>query len=752
MSLATAEQPRIVHALPGRVRVHLPGWEGRSQHALETALRRMRGVSDVRSSPLTRNVLIRFDPEATDDESILLALRELEWGGEDEEVEEEPEAPPTQRERHGPAGRARIAVRGMDRDPELARRVVERLESRPSVKASASQLTGRVRVEFDKRKVGLEEVLSMVSGLELPELPGEDRPTHPLDREPLFEGTIGTVGAFLGLGLHAGRRLLGLTQPLVDPTIPVTAAGMIGLLEGFPVTRGLLHRLLGERVVRLLTGASTVVLHTLSGSTLGLAVAGAGAFQLFTEVRARRERWRSYDERVEATAPAPGAFVTLDAGEPAPLAATIVEGTGTAIMRDGLPSPAFPGATVDAGTRLHGGPFRLELRAHEPFIPESRPSPESEPLHGRYARTMVPVTLSYAAATALLTQSLSRTFAALLLVNPRTAEIGRQFADTGASARVLRSGVTVVGTRPDRVVRRLEILLLDGSRVLTDGLEVNDVLPQTEAMEPTEILALASQIAAAAGSPWGRAFPVAGDVSAADGTFDGETATAEIGRVRYFLGPIVDPSPIPAVARFEKHGSYLLGLRREGRLLGILALQPRLAGGVVELVETCGRRGVEITLLDSGTPTARAVAERAGVTFLVSDDAVQTVRDLQADGQTVALVSDSAHAAEGFAACDLAIGLTSGRSSNFPARADLLAPDLGAIAAIAETGTRREAVVRDSIMLSIVANVLGAVWGFRGAPRVERASHAVYVTALAAMVDGWARLGVPRRPRESSSP
>jgi hypothetical protein len=65
----------------------------------------MRGVSDVSSSLLTRNALIRFDPEATDDESILLALRELEWGGEDEEVEE-PEVPPTQRERHGPAGRA----------------------------------------------------------------------------------------------------------------------------------------------------------------------------------------------------------------------------------------------------------------------------------------------------------------------------------------------------------------------------------------------------------------------------------------------------------------------------------------------------------------------------------------------------------------------------------------------------------------------------------------------------------------------
>ena len=33
--------------------------------------------------------------------------------------------------------------------------------------------------------------------------------------------------------------------------------------------------------------------------------------------------------------------------------------------------------------------------------------------------------------------------------------------------------------------------------------------------------------------------------------------------------------------------------------------------------------------------------------------------------------------------------------------------------------------------------------GFRGAPSVERASHAVYVTSLATMADGWARLRTP---------
>ena len=751
MSSAATEEARIVHKLPGRVRVHLPGWEGQRQRSLEARLRGMRGVNDLRSSTLTRNLLVRFDPEATDDESVLAAVLTLEPDT-GEGVEEEPEAPP-QRERRGSRRRARIAVRGLDRDPDLARRVVERLKNQLPVKASASQLTGRVLVEFDERNSGLEELLSMVTGMELPGLPGEDRTTHPLDQAPLFEGATGTLGAFLGLGLNAARLLLGLAGPPVASAAPATAAVGIELLEDFPRTRSALYRLLGERVAGLLFGASSILLHTLSGNTLGLAVAGAGAFRLLTEVRARQEAWRGYEERVETAAPVwPGAVIHLDAGNHSPLAARILEGTGTAIARDGLPAPVFPGASVAAGTRLHGGPFTLELRGHEPFVPAPRAAPESGTWHNRYAVAMFPVMLLYAAATALLTRSLSRTSAALLLVKPRTAQIGRQFSNTAASARVLRFGVTIVGTRPNRVVHRPEVLLLDGARVLTDGLEVSSVLPQTKAMQATEIVAVAAGVAAVAGFPLGRAFPTAERVPDTDGTFDGETATAEIGGVRYFVGPVADAGQIPAAVGLIERGCYLLGLSGEEHLLCIIALQPRLATGVAELVETCERRGVEVTLLDGGTVAARLIARRAGVTFLTSDDAVGAVRDRQSDGNMVALMSDSAHAAASFAACDLAVGLASGRSSNFPARADLLAPELGTVAAIVEAGARRDAIFRDSVLLSMVANVFGAVWGIRSAPRLEHASDAVYITApvyitaLAVMGSSWARLRGGKRP------
>src|SRR5919112_1259868 len=582
MNLAVAEEPRVIHALPGRVRVHLPGWEGGGRRGIEARLRRVQGVSEVRASPLTRNVLVRFDPEATDQESVLTAVR-LPEPHEVEEEQREPEAPPVHRERRERSGallgRARIAVRGLDRDPGLAQRVVERLESFPTVRASASQLTGRVLVEFDEHRVQLEDILSAVAGVELPELPGEDRPTHLLDSGRMVQSGVRTGGAVLGLGLLAGRRLFGLTGPPAASPLPATVASVINVLESFPTTRNALHRLLGKNVSDLIFSTSGIALHTLAGSPLTLAIAGAGAVRIFTEARARREAWRSYEDRVGTAAPArPGAVVRLEPGERAPLAARVLEGTGTAIGRDGLPAPVFSGGNVEAGSRLHGGPFTLELRGEEPFVPEERPAPEGKSLRSRYAQISSWISLTCAAATALLTRSFGRTLMALLLTSPRTAEIGAQLADTGASARVLRAGVTVVGTRPERTVRRPDVLLLDGPRTLTDGLQVNGVVPQAEGCDASEVLALASGVAAAAGSPWGRAFPAADRVAATDGGFDGETAAARIKNARYSLGPIEDRDSILAATRLKYRGSHLLVLRSEraGKALSIVALRPRL--------------------------------------------------------------------------------------------------------------------------------------------------------------------------------
>src|SRR5438128_656531 len=124
MSVAVAEEPRVLHSLPGRIRVHLHGWSAQ------------------------------------------------------------------------------------------AKRVVEHLERRPGVRASVSRLTSRVLVEFEEHEEDLEDIISEITGLELPELPGEDHPAHPLDPGPLIQSATRTIGAALGLALHAGRQLLGSEEPL----------------------------------------------------------------------------------------------------------------------------------------------------------------------------------------------------------------------------------------------------------------------------------------------------------------------------------------------------------------------------------------------------------------------------------------------------------------------------------------------------------------------------------------------------------
>ncbi|WP_165423864.1 cation-translocating P-type ATPase [Ktedonosporobacter rubrisoli] len=145
-------------------------------------------------------------------------------------------------------------------------------------------------------------------------------------------------------------------------------------------------------------------------------------------------------------------------------------------------------------------------------------------------------------------------------------------------------------------------------------------------------------------------------------------------------------------------------------------------------------------MLSSGDQlTARAFAHRAHIDLLEQDNALHAIRARQKEGALVAFVSDHIGSSAAFSACDLAIGLTDDRF-RIPARADLLAPDLPAITAIIEATARREATVRDSVGLSLVANILGLAWGIRGLPGIEAATRAVYITSLTAIADGWWRL------------
>ncbi|HXR64360.1 MAG TPA: haloacid dehalogenase, partial [Ktedonobacteraceae bacterium] len=751
--VANAE-PRVLHTITGRMRVHVPEWSGQGRLQIENRLRQLQGVQHIQANPITSTILVVFDPELLSKQAILQEIQALDL----EQIKNlpvEPARPHVAREKQGKTVRARIAVRGLDRDPSLAKHVVKQLEKHSGVQAHANPLTGRVLVEFTEHEVELDDLISEVANVELPDLQAEDRPAYPLDPAPLIQGVTRSVGTALGLSFLAGRRLTGHEEALPGEGAAAYAAGMIGLLQGIPHVRDGMRKALGRHVTDLLFSLPGIVLLTLSRSPLGLTLAGAESLRLLSEVQERRGAWKLHEARVaEAPSAQPDAILRLESGERVPLAASIHEGTGTATGLDGLPLPVYPGALIPPGACLYGGPFVLQLKSEasfESFVPQPRSVPTAPTFCEQYQRVLAPISLAYAGLTGLLTRSLGQAFVALLLVSPRTALIGTEGGELNANARVLRAGVTIVGTRTERSIRLPKLLLLDGARLLTERLELTNALPLSDEMSANEALARAAGISNAAGSPWGGIFHATSLVSATNGHFNGMVATARADDVHYTLGPLEDWGIAPEAAYLRQRGNYVLALRREQdeRPLALFALRPRLAPSVQTLVASCQRLGVELALLSQGNELAlRELAHRARIALIESDSALTVIAQHQRKGELVAFVSDHAGAMAGFAACDLAIGMTDDRS-RFPARADLLAPDLAAVTAILEAGARREASARDSVILSIASNLAGVFWGLNGLPGVRAASRAVYITSLGALADGWLRQRGGKRARST---
>lgn len=745
MSAGVVDESCILHRLPGRVRIRLPGWGGSGKRSIESSLCAAVGITGAKANQTTRNVLVDFDPDAIDESKVLALVSRLDTSA------NQPGLPDESTQRDGPrplveseAGqqRARIAVRGLEQDLRLASRLVERLKRLPGVSdAIADPLTGRVEVVFDDRQISLEALRAQLYEFE-PDIEVErEAPEHPLDPVPLVRSASRSVGAAVGLAVLGLRRLAGAEAAAAGgPAVVVSS--VISLAEGFPASRNAVRATVGDNGAEVVFGGAGVVALTLSGGPLGLALAAATGLRTLTELQGRRKGFEAY-EQLAGEPVEPGQTIRLEAGVRAPLAGTIVSGQGTAIERDGMPVAIGPSQTVSAGSRMLGGPFELELRGDEPFSVVRRPAPATQTGPERYLRIVTRLSLAYAAATMLATGSVARAFAALIVVNPRALTTGSAGADTDALARAQRSGATVIGTRPQRSLRLPDVVVLDSPRLVTTGWDLAEVTVPDGRLDSGDALAVASSVATAAGSPWGDVLSAAPRHGVSHGSFENGTASARVDGVRYTL------EPVGAQALDRRQSSrpdaFVLALHREGgsQPCATLVLERRLADGVGELIASCRSYGVSVQLLAFGhRPAAQAVADALGASLCFDQNSVELIRQRQAEGKRVAFVSDSAHAAAGFAACDLAIGVGD-RASRFCARADLLASDLRTVSQLIETGRRRDLAVRDAAVLSAASATLGMWWAAAKAPTVRAAFSVGSIPALAAVCASYLRLRGP---------
>jgi hypothetical protein len=194
----------VVHEVPGRVRLRLSAMPAPAGRALETRLRKLRGVKSASARPKTRSVVVEFAPEQVTVDRILVSV-----GGSEPEVR-----------------RGRVSAVAAKRPASAASTAVAPAARRDREPPGAL-LKGRRLIwlaELDARSVrGRVPYLRLTSG------GGSDTSAHSSRR--MLPGLLALLPAILGLV----DALLGATTPLGIARASLEVVKFLGEVGALPV-------------------------------------------------------------------------------------------------------------------------------------------------------------------------------------------------------------------------------------------------------------------------------------------------------------------------------------------------------------------------------------------------------------------------------------------------------------------------------------------------------------------------------------
>jgi P-type Cu+ transporter len=280
---------------------------------------------------------------------------------------------------------------------------------------------------------------------------------------------------------------------------------------------------------------------------------------------------------------------------------------------------------------------------------------------------------------------------ALGLATPMSVMVG---VGRGAAAGVLVKDAAALET-----LARVDTLVVDKTGTLTEGrprLAAVRVVSGTEA----DGLRLAASLERGSEHPLAAALvrgaealglalaPVQGFESRTGrgvrGTVEGRSTA--LGNSAFFAEAGVDVSALaPVAAEEESEGRTAVFLAVDGRPVAVLSVEDPLKPSASDALAALRAEGLEIVMLTGDQPTpAGAVASALGITrvfaSVLPEQKAEIVRQLQAEGRTVAMAGDGVNDAPALAAAQVGIAMGTGTDVAIQsAGVTLVKGDLGGI-------------------------------------------------------------------------
>jgi HflK protein len=513
--------------------------------------------------------------------------------------------------------------------------------------------------------------------------------------------------AFAGLvGILLALNLTGVFKTIYG----IDTAILITLLAGYKTFHNSVSALLEKRISADIALCVAVIAALAVGEYLAAAEAmfivlvGEGlesyaagrteaAIHRFVEQlprRARVLRGDGTEEEVEAASLAPGDLILVRAGERIAADGAIEQGVSSidesSVTGEPLPHDKQPGDEVFSGTLNGNGLLRIRVSRAGSETTLARVVQMVEEAKGRrapverladhYAKYFLPALLLAGGLTWYFTRDWLRTVAVLIVACPCALILATPTAMVAAIGGLARRGILVRGGTILQQAATIDTVVFDKTGTVTEGrFDIVRILPAAGCED--DLLALAAAAERASDHMLARVIVAE---AARRGLESGDPHDARVlpgrgvecvlsGRTvragnAAFLADQGIRGTEPLLEEADRLGATAVLVADGERLAGAILLRDRIREGIAEAVAQLRAMGIDRQVMLTGDRrrAAEVIAREIGIpeveAELLPEQKLERVRQMAAEGRTVAMAGDGINDAPGLAAASVGIAVS----------------------------------------------------------------------------------------------